>query len=123
MDKYEVFTIGQHITMVQRAHQDLMGKKTRTTRLSKIIQMSSELSMLKHSLMNRLSKMDRTTVDFFPPGALVEFVHPNYSQKEKYGVVEKHDDGMCLCKFDEDNFSVKVDPIHLKLRFIRNTHK
>ncbi len=112
-----------HISMVQNAHQILTSEKARGVKLSTFSKRASELGEMKYALMERLEKMDRTKVDFFPPGSMVQYVHPYYSQKEKYGRVLEHVDEMCLCQFDGDDFQVKVDPIHLKLRFIRSTYQ
>lgn len=109
--------------MVQNAHQILMSEKSRGVKLSTFSKRASEIAEMKYALIERLEKMDRTKVDFFPPGSFVQYVHPYYSQKEKCGRVLEHVDEMCLCQFDGDDFQVKVDPIHLKLRFIRSTYQ
>lgn len=122
-NKYDILSIKSHIKMVQDAHQVLQSDKDRGLKISTFAKRASELGEMKYYLMRRLEAMDRNIVSFFPVGAHVEYVHPLYSQKEKVGVVINHIDGeWCLCTFDGDNYEVKVDPKHLKLRFIRSNY-
>lgn len=122
-NKYDILTIRAHIKMVQDAHQVLQSDKDRGLKISTFAKRASELGEMKYALIKRLEGMDRNTVSFFPVGAHVQYVHPLYSQKEKVGVVINHIDGeWCLCTFESDNYEVKVDPKHLKLRFIRSNY-
>lgn len=108
--------------MVQEEYLKLSADRNSKTKLSTIAKRASDLNEMRYSLMQRLEKMDRTSVDFFPVGSHIEYVHPMYSQKQKFGIVVAKDDTHCQCQFQGDEFQVKVDPIHLKLRFIRGSH-
>lgn len=124
-NKYEALSIPMHIKMVQRGHLKLQEDKNSNLKISTFSKRASELSEMKYFLQERLIKMDRNTVEYFPVDSLVEYVHPMYSQKQKIGYVKDHVHrenlgSKCLCKFEGDDFFVEVDPSNLKLRFIRS---
>lgn len=108
-----------HVKMVQQGHLKLQAEKTAGLKISTFSKRAAELGEMKYALQERLQLMDRTQLSFFPVGSLVEYVHPMYSQKQKFGVVMEHRDPKALCKFEGDDFQVEVHPINLKLRFIR----
>lgn len=122
-NKYEILPLKMHVSMVQKGHMTLMEEKKSGLKVSTFAKRASELGEMKYALACRLEDMDRTKVDFFPVDSLVEYIHPMYSQKQKFGKVLEHvEGGFCLCNFEGDEFEVKVDPIHLRLRFVRASY-
>lgn len=105
--------------MVQDGYLQLKDTVDKRIKISTFSKRAAELNEMRFALIERLQKMDRTSVDFFPVDCHVEYIHPMYSQKQKFGRVVGHVDGMCQCQFENEEYQVKVDPIHLKLRFIR----
>ncbi len=113
-----------HIRMVQEGHLKLQAEKDSKLKIATFSRRAADLGEMKYSLQEKLLKLDRTKVEYFPVNSLVEYVHPMYSQKQKVGYVKDHIfheviGNKCLCKFDGDDFFVEVDPSNLKLRFIR----
>lgn len=123
-NKYDTISISMHVKMVQQGHIQLQKEKDNNLKISTFSKRAAQLGEMKYALQKRLQLMDRTKVEFFPVGSLVEYVHPMYSQKQKFGEVTQHVNhsyagDKCLCKFEGDDFFVEVDPINLKLRFVR----
>lgn len=119
IDKFLSLPIDQHIRLVQQGYLTLLEDKKKDIKMATFARRASDLGEMRVSLMKRLDAMDRTSEVFFPVNSYVEYVHPMYSQKQKFGVVVAHVDGDCQCWFEGDQFQVRVDPIHLRLRYIR----
>lgn len=120
MNKYDQIKLNQLIPWIQSTYLELTHLKSQKRSLSTFNRRVVDLNEMRTSAIERLQKTDRSSVDFFPVKSLVEYVHPNYSQKQKFGIVVDHADGYCLCQFTGEDFQVKVHPEHLKLRFIRS---
>lgn len=115
-------------TMAIRLDDPKVKKLKSTAAMRKQIE---GLKELRTALRSKLSEMDRNSQGFFPIGAHVLHTPPSiyawddFDHKEelpKNAVVMAYEtDGRILVKRENEEYSTKTWPAHLKLRFIRDS--
>lgn len=121
-DKYSVFKLEYLIKQIQKASIKLADPKVKKEMTNTTYQRNmNEIREMRWSVQARLKKLDRSRPEFFPLGTFIEYKHPGSAEKRN-GIVEDHEEGYCIVRFEGEVYQTKVEPKFLTLKHLRNTY-
>ena len=130
INRYSQFKVKTLLESVQKAGKQFSDPKFRKEMsYTKRSQFVEHVSELQRALIPKLEKMDRMSVEFFPPAALIEY-HPvenpddlfdfnKQREPSRFGHVVGHEGRKVLVQLEGLACFFRADPQNLRLRFIR----
>lgn len=123
-NKYDALKTETLLRVVQEQVRQLKDKKRKPKKTKAFIEAMKEHREMQYTLIKRFKEMDRKQAIFFPLNSWIEYrnVQDIFKVINEIGQVTGHnlEENKVLIKLEKDpNVIIKVDPIKLKLLYIR----